>query len=135
MKKKTVEPKFNSFQLEFIQVIVHLMETVLGINHKIKTTLDLDHFLQYSSNIISKDQHLGACHRESGLIWINQRDLYNEPLSTIANVLIHEILHVAFPHKDEGWIDAFAHKYMYSLTVDYDKIRACPYKEEKKKKK
>jgi hypothetical protein len=135
MKKKESEKHFSAFQLEFIQVIIHLMETVLSINHKVRFTVDLDHFLTYSINPLTKNEHLGACHRESALIWLNERDLHDEPLSTLANVIIHEILHVAFPHKSEGWIDAFAHKYMYSLTVDYDKIKTCPYKSDNKKKK
>lgn len=111
--------KFSPEDLEYIQVIINLMENVLGLKKKVILIFDEKLFNKYVVNKITRKKTWGSTIRESSIIWLDEKALAKQSRAILAHIIIHEMLHIAFPLKSEAWV--------VSATKAYIDVRANSY--------
>lgn len=104
--------RFTSEDIEYFHVIIHLMENILKTDKKIILTLDTKLFNKYVKKPIQPDSEWGGCIRESGMVWLNEKDLAKRERAFVVSILIHEILHIKYPKKPETWIESTTSYYI-----------------------
>lgn len=111
--------KFSNEDLEYIQILINLMENVLGLKKKVILVFEEDLFNKYVVNKITRKNTWGATIRESAVIWLDEKELANQARVVVAHIIIHEMLHIAYPLKSESWV--------ISATKAYIDVRANSY--------
>src|ERR1700682_707329 len=96
--------KFTQEDFEYFYIIVHLMENILDLGKKVTLTTDKKFFNKYVTNPRFDKTDLGACIRETGMVWLNEKELVSETRALTTAVIIHEMLHIKYPLKTEPWI-------------------------------
>ena len=110
---------FSSEDDEWVQNLIHIMEKVLGLKQRVTYTYDFDLFRKYGHPAFKVGRgDWGGCSPDDAFVWINARKHKMSAKQELANTIIHELLHIKNPKREEKWIVKEANKYVHTSEGD-----------------
>ena len=99
--------KFSTLQLEFIQLELNIIRTILKIQKPLHFTTDISYFRSVKK---LNGNPAMACDTITGLIWIDEKYHCENSMMVLQSNLWHEALHIKHPKKSERQIKQLVRK-------------------------